>query len=274
MMLKNRIRCLRESLNIPQIELARRLGICQNNIEEFESQFTNPNADQISEMLKIFDCSFDKLFSKGVEREEYAYQNLLITYYDNTLADLNFTKLFYGDRYPKACRLQNLNVDEDNNKGSYIFFHTIISDQHYITAYFYCKQILVKGINDEEIQKSGIYNAIDDVIVVADREKSKILYYPLLLDKKLVLELPSFGLTNDDFRKGMSELNTISNKTRYQRVLFSKDVTVLKSRCDKERDWFKHKSEQMIGHDMESNSWFKTKSEQMIGTDWESKFTS
>ena len=176
---------------------------------------------------------------------------MLITYYDNTLADLNFTELFYGDRYPKACRLQNLNVDEVNNKGSYIFFHTIISNAHYITAYFYCKQILVRGLNDDEMKKSGNYNAIDDVIVVADRDKSKILYYPLLLDKKLVLELSSFGLASEDFRKGMSELNTISNKTRYQRVLSSNDVSVLKSRCDKERDWFKTKSEQMIGTELE-----------------------
>jgi len=161
----------------------------------------NPSADQISELLKIFDCSFENLFDKVVGHDEYTCQNLLITYYDNNLADLDFTKLFYGDRYPKACRLQNLNADEKNNEGSYIFFHTIISNAHYITAYFYCKQILVRGINDDEINKSGDYDEINDVIVVADRDKSKILAYPLLLDKKLVLELPSFGLTNEEFQK-------------------------------------------------------------------------
>lgn len=239
MNMKNRIKFLRESLDISQSELAESLRVSQQKISQFENQNANPNADEISELLKIFNCSFDTLFNKGtIESEEFTTQHLLITYiYNEDHVDPSFTKLTYGDEFPKASRLENLVVDEDG-QGSYIFFHTTISDSRYITAYFYVKQILVKGVDDDEIHKLGSYTNIngvivDDVIVVADRDKSKILTTPLLFDKKLALELHSLGFTDVEFQKGLSQLKTISDKTRYPRFLFNNDVSLLISKCDK-----------------------------------------
>lgn len=228
MSVKNRVKPLRETSGLSQGLLAEKLGVSQQRISQFENQQANPNAEEIVKLLKIFGCSVEELL---IETEgSDTSNNLFMTYiYNDEHVDPNFTKLTYGDSGPKGNMLKSLVVGD----GAYIFFHTTINKLRYITAYFYVKQILIKGLNDDEIEELNVDASVDDVIVIGDRERSKILTTPLLFDKQLALELPSLNYSEEYFQNRGDNLKAISDKIRPHRPLSDSDVNHLLTKCEK-----------------------------------------
>lgn len=159
--------------------------------------------------------------------------NLLIPYlhYAHLLGhpDPLFKEFTYGDAGQRARRLRN-----DLKNGDYIFFHTGVGGEKYITAYYIVdrimdtamaikdKNIIAKYINPH-ILEGKWRNEDDDVIVFGDPITSKILERPLLfnktLSKKLSLNIP--------FPKGRTETQAISSATRAWRELTDENVKVL-----------------------------------------------
>lgn len=143
--------------------------------------------------------------------------------------DPNFTKLTYGDSNAKGKIIQdNLQV------GSYIFFNTRIGDSRYITAYYYVEKILSKLNGQEnEINNLNCSAKEDEVVVIGNRDKSKILTCPLLLDKNLMMKLKSFKVDESYFASKKSELEAIKDKTLNHKRLLEEEKEFLLKLCEK-----------------------------------------
>lgn len=160
-------------------------------------------------------------------------KNLLIGYI--SIKDYvvpNFDYLTYGDSDDiKVAQLLKLTV------GSYVFFQTSKRDddgkvKRYITAYYYIGKILVVGKDDEEIGKfEHLNDNTDKVIIVGDKNKSKILTSPLMFDKELDLELHCLHFTPEYFQKTNNN-HSISNKTQSHRCLDTNSVNWLREKCE------------------------------------------
>lgn len=161
-------------------------------------------------------------------------KNLLVVYSSdcakNGHVDPDFTNLVYGDsKGDGKIILNNLQA------GSYVFFHTNIGGEKYITAYFYIEKILEKNKDKFEIECLKSHAKSDDVIIIGSRVHSKILTIPLKLDRALLLELESFNLEESYFNKkindGYSELEAISHKTFNLKLLSDNDKEILLQKC-------------------------------------------
>lgn len=161
-------------------------------------------------------------------------KHLLVVYSSdcakNGHVDPDFTSLVYGDSNGNGkIILNNLQA------GSYVFFHTNIGGEKYITAYFYVEKILDKVNNKFEIEGLKSDAKSDDVIIMGSRVHSKILTIPLKLDRALLLELESFNLDesyfNEKINNGYSELEAISHKTFNFKLLSEKDKENLFEKC-------------------------------------------
>lgn len=161
--------------------------------------------------------------------------HLLINYIDpseiNNHVDPDFKNLVYGDVEARGYILLN-NLGE----GSYIFFNTTIGDKRYITGYYYFKKLLLKGRDDDEINKVSSDAKTDEIIVIGDKEKSKILTKPLLLDKELITTLKSIKADekyfDKKFKENKTELMAINYKTRTHRKLSEEDKDILLNLCE------------------------------------------
>ena len=153
-------------------------------------------------------------------------QNLLIMYsLIKDHVDPYFDYLTSGESADiKVAQLLKLTV------GSYVFFQTSMKDEsgkmkRHITAYYYIDKILVVGKDDEEISKlKHLDNNSDKVIIVGDKNKSKILTFPLLFDKELALELHCLHFTPEYFEK--------TNKNYSHRYLDTNSVALLRNKCE------------------------------------------
>ncbi|MBL4937718.1 helix-turn-helix domain-containing protein [Clostridium sp. YIM B02515] len=235
-MRKNRIKNLREMMELTQGQLAEMMGTTQQRISQIENGSVEPSITEVSKLLKIFWCSFDELFVE----EELSDENctsILITYKPlEDHVDPNFNYLIYGESGQKESRIINI-LDENRNgyKQIYIFFNTTINGSRYITGYFLIDKVLKRSDDDEEINNLPDCSAKfdDSLIIVGNREKSKILTFPLLFDKKLALSLYSLGFQEEEFIDEDKELAHISNKTRMHRLLSDADTRILLSKCEK-----------------------------------------
>lgn len=161
-------------------------------------------------------------------------KHLMITYIQpekiKNHIDPDFNNLVYGDVNERGYILLN-NLSE----GSYVFFNTKIGNYRYITGYYYFEKLLVKGRDDKEISKLDSDAKYDDIILLGNKEKSKILTNPLLLDKNLMMQLKSLkaDLTyfEEKFRQSKSELEAINYKTRTHRKLSEADKDLLLKLC-------------------------------------------
>lgn len=158
-------------------------------------------------------------------------KHLIVTYSlecaQNGHIDPDFNVLMYGDSDVKGRKIK-----DNLQKDSYIFFNTRIGDNRYITAYYCVEKILSKdnGQKDEiEMLKCSAKN--DEVVVIGNREKSKILTCPLLLDKKLAMQLKSFEVSEEYFNSKKSELQAIKDKTLNHRILLEEEKELLKKLC-------------------------------------------
>ena len=159
--------------------------------------------------------------------------HLLVTYSlecaEKGHIDPNFIMLTYGDSNSKGKIIQdNLEV------GSYIFFNTRIGESRYITAYYYVEKVLskLKG-QGNKINNLNCSAKEDDVVVIGNREKSKILTCPLILDKKLMMKLKSFNAGEEYFASKKSELEAIKDKTLNHKILLESEKELLIKLCEK-----------------------------------------
>lgn len=59
------IKLLRKKMGLSQEELAKKLGITQGAVSQWETVGVSPFADKLPELAKILDCTIDDLFAKG-----------------------------------------------------------------------------------------------------------------------------------------------------------------------------------------------------------------
>lgn len=159
--------------------------------------------------------------------------NLLITYRElYNHPDPILEEFSYGDSGQKAKRIMN-NV----KKGDYVFFHTNMDGNKYITSYYVVDRVVYAkdAIKDENIVSkyknphilehiSGERTEKDnDVVVLGDPNKSRILTNPILFDKSLAQKLS----LNIKFSQDKTELQSIGSATRPLRELSDNDVNIL-----------------------------------------------
>lgn len=140
--------------------------------------------------------------------------------------DPNFTQLVYGNSGKNGNSLK-----KHIKEGSYIFFNARIGDRRYITAYFYIEKVLLKGTNDNEINALNCSAKDDLVVFIGNRNFSKVLTIPLLLDKDLLLKLKSYKATEDYFKTKSSELEAIKDKTLNPTVITEGEKELLINLC-------------------------------------------
>jgi len=141
--------------------------------------------------------------------------------------DPDFKELAYGDSGQRGKALK-----DNLSKGSYLFFHTKIGSEKYITGYIVVDRILSK----EEAQANLSLDCDgrdDDWLFVGNRRKSKRLRKPIPLNKQLAQKLS----LNIDFRSSDSgrktELSVIGSATRPHRRLTENDVSILLREIEK-----------------------------------------
>jgi hypothetical protein len=162
-------------------------------------------------------------------------EHLLITYSAECAerkghVDPNFTQLVYGNSGRNGDFIK-----KHIQPGSYIFFNARIGDKRYITAYFYVEKILIKGVNDCEINALNCDAKDDEVIIIGSRAFSKILTIPLVLDKALIMKLKHCNADEEFFRRkeacGFSELKAISDATLNPRLITEEEKEMLIDLC-------------------------------------------
>lgn len=155
-------------------------------------------------------------------------KSLLVKYIlrEDKHVDPNFTYLTYGDSGQKGTQIVN-NIEA----GSYVFFHTSYNGKAYITAYFYIEKVLTKENNPAEINSLHTDSKVDEVVILGNRDRSKILTYPLPFDKDLATKLKTLNIEEDRFNSEQTELKVISDATRTHRVLFEEEVEYLLGEC-------------------------------------------
>ncbi|ADK16314.1 hypothetical protein [Clostridium ljungdahlii] len=161
-------------------------------------------------------------------------EHILITYSaecaEEGHVDPNFTQLVYGN-----SRKNGDIIKEHIIPGSYIFFNANIEQKRFITAYFEVEKILIKGQHDSEINALKCDAKVDEVVVIGDRNHSKILTAPLLLDRALMGKLTTYGADDAYFNRklaaGCSELEAIKDKTLNPRVITEQEKELLINLC-------------------------------------------
>lgn len=144
--------------------------------------------------------------------------------------DPNFTQLAYGNSEKNGAI-----VEKHMTPGSYLFFNARIGDRRYITAYFYVEKILLKGKNDAEILALSCDAKSDEVVVIGNRNFSKILTVPLLFDRELIGKIKSYEADDDYFNQktnaGYSELAAIKDKTLNPKIISEEEKEYLLGLC-------------------------------------------
>jgi len=143
----------------------------------------------------------------------------------------------YGDSESRARKLKR-----DLKRGDYVFFHTTIRGQRYITAYYVIDRVLdtriaasdraivakYKNPHIDEYRK-GERQDYDDAVIFGDPVLSKKLPRPLLFDRTLAEKL-SLAIP---FKEGFTETQCIGSATRQWRELTEQDVQILLSEIEK-----------------------------------------
>lgn len=165
--------------------------------------------------------------------------NLLIPYvYLYNHPDPLFDEFTYGESTPS--RVVKL---KETKKGDYVFFHTSIRGQKYVTAYYVVDRVkdTVVAIKNQNIRSK--YNnphmsemmggkrpkESDDVILFGDPILSRKLKVPLLFNKELAKKLS----LNIQFPIKRTETQAIGSATRAWRELSAKDVGILFDEIEK-----------------------------------------
>ncbi|EZH67868.1 hypothetical protein DH09_08055 [Bacillaceae bacterium JMAK1] len=222
----NRISLYRSQSKLTQNKLALKMEISQKRVSQLENGASDPSIYEIHKMTSLFQCSFEDLYPKKEERGNG--MNIFIKYKElEKHADPDFTHLTYGD----ADNQRGANTRNNAQIGSYAFFHTSIGGQEYITAYYLIEEILERGTDDERIDKLNSAAKVDHIVLVGDRNKSKVLSTPLALDRKLIKDLPSLGITESYLDNSKTELFGISSKTRNHRKISDKEASYLIKLC-------------------------------------------
>ena len=139
----------------------------------------------------------------------------------------------YGDSESRARKLKR-----DLKRGDYVFFHTTIRGQRYITAYYIIDRVLdtrdaasdraivakYKNPHIDEYRK-GERRDHDDAVIFGDPILSKRLPRRLLFNRTLAQKL-SLAIP---FKEGFTENQCISSATRQWRKLTEEDVNILLS---------------------------------------------
>lgn len=161
-------------------------------------------------------------------------EHILITYSiecaEKGHVDPDFTQLVYGNSGKNGDIIKRHIVP-----GSYIFFNANIEQKRFITAYFEIEKVLVKGQQDSEINALKCDARSDEVVVIGDRNRSKILTAPLLFDRKLIGKLTTYKADDTYFdgklASGCSELEAIKDKTLNPKVISEQEKELLISLC-------------------------------------------
>lgn len=135
--------------------------------------------------------------------------------------DPDFKQLIYGDSGARGENLKN-----KLTRGSYLFFHTKIGSEKYITCYIVVEHV-ISGKDAQADPKINCDAQFDDWVFIGNPQLSKRLRKPLPFNKaladKLSLNINFADLTNN-FR---TEVQIIGSATRSHRELNTNDVEIL-----------------------------------------------
>lgn len=171
--------------------------------------------------------------------------------------DPDFKELAYGDSGKRGRILKdNLSV------GSYLFFHTKIGSNKYITCYIVVDRILTgkEAQVDSSINCDGQY---DDWLFIGNKEKSLRLRKPIPLNRQLASKI-SLAIDFEPFENGRkSELQVIGSSTRSHRQLTDNDVFVILDEIKKYQENAKIENPE----DVQYHLYFYDESEEIIPID-------
>lgn len=115
-MIGNRVKILREELNLKQEDLAKKLGVSPSAIGMYERDLREANDEIKLKMCDLFECSMDYLTGKSdVRKPEIQNEDLL------DLAKVGFTKENYNppsDKQKEQIRTILETILEDNKKDN------------------------------------------------------------------------------------------------------------------------------------------------------------
>jgi hypothetical protein len=141
--------------------------------------------------------------------------------------DPDFKEMAYGEGGRRAITLKK-NV----SAGSYMFFHTKIGSDKYITGYI-CLNKIMTGKEARKIPAINCDGKFDDFLFIGNRNKSRLLKKPILFNQRLANKL-SLNINFEAFNnKEKTELRVIASATRAHRQLTNADVEVLLSEISK-----------------------------------------
>lgn len=115
-MIGNRVKILREELNLKQDDLAKKLGVSPSAIGMYERDLREANDEIKLKMCDLFECSMDYLTGKSdIRKPETPSEDLL------DLAKVGFTKENYNppsDKQKEQIRTILETILEDNKKDN------------------------------------------------------------------------------------------------------------------------------------------------------------
>lgn len=173
--------------------------------------------------------------------------NLLVTYKPlHNHLDPDFSEYSYGESGARAR-----NMKKDLRLGDYVFFHTTINFERFITAYYVVdrvldttiacqdKAIVTKYNNPHIVEhlagKRPLKRKDDDVVLFGDSIRSYELEKHLPFNKALAKRLS----LNIQFNSDRSENQIITSATRAHRQLTDKDKNILIKAISAQRDQYR-----------------------------------
>ncbi len=141
--------------------------------------------------------------------------------------DPDFKQLIYGDSGSRGENLKN-----KLSKGSYLFFHTKIGSEKYITCYIVIDKVISRKIAQADLNITCDAQ-FDDWVFIGDKCLSKRLRKPLRFNKTLAEKL-SLNINFSDLSNNKrSEVQIIGSATRSHRELNSNDIRTLLDEINK-----------------------------------------
>lgn len=87
----DKIRIRREEINISQVELARRIGVTQSAVANYESGLSNPKIELLPKIFEALDVDANYLF--GLIKDENEKSTLKSSAFQRRLNDLSIEEL-------------------------------------------------------------------------------------------------------------------------------------------------------------------------------------
>lgn len=162
--LGNKIKSLRTSAKMTQEELGKKIGVKKSTIANYESGYSEPESEKLSQIATIFDVTLDYIVGKTNVKNS-------IIFLEEKLSDLNLSDKELEEAYRNIMSYYSINISKDRTFGD-----TSFSCKKVELAYQYLFQVIVYYFNykldstfgddfdiTKEIKNGNNYNKFIDV---------------------------------------------------------------------------------------------------------------